>query len=76
MELSDPRTMHNQRLNWPEPPKNVLVIHKIHDSSILPSFIQLTQWLLVVSFSQYYSSSKLPCDVFFFDSVEEEKQNN
>ncbi|XP_053212194.1 NAD kinase-like isoform X2 [Panonychus citri] len=40
-------TMHNQRLNWPEPPKNVLVIHKIHDSSILPSFIQLTQWLLV-----------------------------
>ncbi|XP_025018575.1 NAD kinase isoform X2 [Tetranychus urticae] len=41
------RTMHNQRLNWPEPPKNVLIIQKIHDSSVLPCFIQLTQWLLM-----------------------------
>lgn len=36
----------SQRLTWYKPPLAVLVIKKVRDSTVLPPFIQLIEWLI------------------------------
>nr|BAM19480.1 poly(p)/ATP NAD kinase [Papilio xuthus] len=43
MQIQDPAS---QRLTWYKPPLTVLVIKKVHDASILASFVQLVHWLV------------------------------
>ncbi|CAG9564978.1 unnamed protein product [Danaus chrysippus] len=43
MQIQDPAS---QRLTWYKPPLSVLVIKKLHDSSVLVPFVQLVHWLV------------------------------
>ena len=40
------------RLKWKPSPKTVLVIQKLYDSNVLPAFIELVQWLIMVNVYQ------------------------
>ncbi|GAB0093977.1 hypothetical protein DMENIID0001_091750 [Sergentomyia squamirostris] len=43
MQIQDPAS---QRLTWYKPPLAVLVIKKVRDSTVLPPFVQLVEWLI------------------------------
>ncbi|XP_023220271.1 NAD kinase-like isoform X3 [Centruroides sculpturatus] len=43
MTIQDPAS---QRLTWNKPPLTVLVIKKVHDTSVIQPFIDLVKWLL------------------------------
>lgn len=43
MQIQDPAS---QRLTWYKPPLTVLVIKKVRDSTVLPPFVHLVEWLV------------------------------
>ncbi|XP_055383306.1 NAD kinase-like isoform X3 [Condylostylus longicornis] len=43
MQIQDPAS---QRLTWNKPPLTVLVIKKVRDSTVLPPFVKLVEWLV------------------------------